>query len=85
MSPAFNDNNIYFDRNEIGELEEDTIASFKNTVSTLFLGENDLGEIPPRFFRFLFTNHMMITYTRGLKHAAQEMTKSLILITFSLF
>ena len=49
---------FFCDRNEIGELEEDTIASFKNTVSTLFLGENDLGDIPPRFFRFQFTNHM---------------------------
>ncbi len=37
-------------RNEISELDDEGPASFKNTVSTVFFGENDLGEIPSKFF-----------------------------------
>ena len=38
-------------RNEIAELEDVSFLHLKDTVSTIFLGENDITRVPPTFFK----------------------------------
>lgn len=38
-------------RNEIAELEDVSFLHLKDTVSTIFLGENDITQVPPTFFK----------------------------------
>ena len=42
---------FFFFRNEIAELEDISFLHLKDTVSTIFLGENDLTKVPPSFFK----------------------------------
>ena len=41
----------FFHRNEIAELEDVSFLHLKDTVSTIFLGENDITRLPPTFFK----------------------------------
>ena len=44
-------NIFFFSRNGIAELEDISFLHLKDTVSTIFLGENDLTKVPPSFFK----------------------------------
>jgi len=53
--------------NEISEVEDENASGFKNTVTTVFLGNNDLGEVPAKFFgsfkRLVWLNLVALSQT----------------------
>lgn len=44
---------LVYSRNDISDLEDESSHNFKNTINTLFLGDNDLAAVPKKFFRYV--------------------------------